>query len=186
MIWNGNEDIAVVRCAAKRRAVQRALDAHRGERRPYLFLTGAMQPADPLQRILVPVTMLEEEVYKAEICAYLARKTGAALVLLRANDYGSRALRNTQRILTHVQAVAARTETVIPCEELVGRKDSFGLYAEAARRNDLGCGLLVLTASREYGLDDWLFGAPEQHAILRSTVPVMLVNPRADLFSLCD
>ena len=41
-------------------------------------------------------------------------------------------------------------------------------------------------ASREYGLDDWLFGPPEQYVICHSPVPVMLVNPRADLFSLCD
>ncbi len=186
MIWDANEDIVVVHCAAKRRAVQDALDAHREERRPYLFLTDTMPPVDALHRILVPVTMLEEEVYKAEICTYLARKTGATIVLLRANDYGSHALRNTQRIITHIQTVAARTDTAIPYEELVGRKDSFHLYAEAARRTDLACQLLLLTASREYGLDDWLFGAPERHAILRSPVPVMLINPRADLFSLCD
>jgi nucleotide-binding universal stress UspA family protein len=35
-------------------------------------------------------------------------------------------------------------------------------------------------------LDDWLFGPPEQYVIRHSPVPVMLVNPRADLFSLCD
>jgi nucleotide-binding universal stress UspA family protein len=47
-------------------------------------------------------------------------------------------------------------------------------------------GLILLTASREYGLDDWLFGPPEQYVIRHSQVPVMLINPRADLFSLCD
>ena len=53
-------------------------------------------------------------------------------------------------------------------------------------QTETGHQLLVLTTSREYGLDDILFGPPERHAIQRSQVPVMLINPRADLFSLCD
>ncbi len=186
MIWDDNEDICVVHCEAKRRVVQEQLDALREERRPYVFLTDKMQTVSELHRILVPVTMLEEEVYKAEICTYLARKTGATIVLLRANDYGSHARRNTQRIITHIQTVAERTDEQIHYEELVGQKDSFHLNQEAARQNNLDCQLLLLTASREYGLDDWLFGPPERYAILHSPVPVMLINPRADLFSLCD
>lgn len=186
MIWDDNEDICLLHCEGTRRAVQQALDAHREERRPYLFITDKMQPVTELRRILVPVTMLEEEVYKAEICTYLARKTGATIVLLRANDYGSHARQNMQRIITHITTVSARTGETIHYEELVGQKDSFHLNQEAARRTDLDCQLLLLTASREYGLDDWLFGPAERTAILRSPVPVMLINPRADLFSLCD
>lgn len=186
MIWDDNEDICVVHCEAKRRAVQEHLDALREERRPYLFLTDKMQNVSELRRILVPVTMLEEEVYKAEICTYLARKTGATILLLRANDYGSHARQNTQRIIAHIQTVAERTGKQLHYTQLVAQKDSFRLYQEAARCNDLNHQLLLLTASREYGLDDWLFGPPERTAILHSPVPVLLVNPRADLFSLCD
>ena len=186
MIWDGNEDICAVHCEAKRRVVQDELDALREERRPYVFLTDKMQAVSELRRILVPVTMLEEEVYKAEICTYLARKTGATIVLLRANDYGSHARQNTQRIITHIQTVAERTGEQIHYEEIVGQKDSFHLNQEAAQRADTDHQLLLLTASREYGLDDWLFGPPEHYAILHSAVPVMLINPRADLFSLCD
>ncbi len=186
MIWDENtEDIRIVRCDAKSRTVQRSLDACRDERRPYVFLTPAMSVA-PIQQILVPVTMLEEEVYKAEICTYLARKTGATIILLRANDYGSHAKQNTQRIISHIQTVAERTGEEIVYEEIIGKKDSFHLNQEASTRKDIAYQLLLLTASREYGLDDWLFGPPERHAILHCPVPVMLINPRADLFSLCD
>ena len=136
--------------------------------------------------------MLEEEVYKAEICTYLARKTGAHLILLRANDYGSKAKQNTQRIITHIQTIAERTGDNITYEERVAKGDSFHIHKELHTytslpfREGTGVGLIILTASREYGLDDWLFGPPEQYVIRHSPVPVMLVNPRADLFSLCD
>lgn len=213
------EDIRVEHCDGSRRGVQRVLDACREERRPYLVIKddcsaqqsccSEVQNGSTLSSILVPVTMLEEEVYKAEICTYLARKTGAHLILLRANDYGSKAKRNTQRIITHIQTIAERTGETITYEERVAKGDSFHIHKEIvgdqvirllgdrapqnatsisgnpaeAMRGGL---LILLTASREYGLDDWLFGPPEQYVIRHSAVPVMLVNPRADLFSLCD
>ena len=196
------DDIRVERCDGTRRGVQQVLDACREERRPYLVIKdncsaqqsccSEVQNGSTLSSILVPVTMLEEEVYKAEICTYLARKTGAHLILLRANDYGSKAKRNTQRIITHIQTIAERTGETITYEERVAKGDSFHIHKELHTytslpfREGTGVGLILLTASREYGLDDWLFGPPEQYVIRKSEVPVMLVNPRADLFSLCD
>ena len=208
------DDIRVERCDGTRRGVQQVLDACREERRPYVVLkeqgARSKEPRhisnnsdsidinldslflSPESNILVPVTMLEEEVYKAEICTYLARKTGAHLILLRANDYGSKAKQNTQRIITHIQTIAERTGDNITYEERVAKGDSFHIHKELHTytslpfREGTGIDLIILTASREYGLDDWLFGPPEQYVIRHSPVPVMLVNPRADLFSLCD
>ena len=192
MIWDNNEDIRVEHCDGSRRGIQQVLDACREERRPYLVTTPLTYNLSPLTSILVPITMLEEEVYKAEICTYLARKTGAHLILLRANDYGSKAIKNTQRIITHIQTIAERTGETITYEERVAKGDSFHIHKElpvlssTLQGGDRGRLLILLTASREYGLDDWLFGPPEQYVIRHSQVPVMLVNPRADLFSLCD
>ena len=204
------DDIRVEHCDGSRRGVQQVLDACREERRPYLVIkeqgtkskdisvTNDQTNQNSLDSwflasdstILVPVTMLEEEVYKAEICTYLARKTGAHLILLRANDYGSKAKQNTQRIITHIQAIAERTGETITYEERVAKGDSFHIHKELhtipSLEGEARWGLILLTASREYGLDDWLFGPPEQYVIRHSQVPVMLVNPRADLFSLCD
>ena len=193
------DDIRVEHCDGTRRGVQQVLDACREERRPYLVIKdncsaqqsccSEVQNGSTLSSILVPVTMLEEEVYKAEICTYLARKTGAHLILLRANDYGSKAKRNTQRIITHIQTIAERTGERITYEERVAKGDSFHIHKELHQlpiANNQYPSLILLTASREYGLDDWLFGPPEQYVIRHSPVPVMLVNPRADLFSLCD
>ena len=197
------DDIRVEYCDGTRRDIQRALDACREERRPYLVIKNDElrikndSPADTenhskfkiqnskLTSILVPVSMLEEEVYKAEICTYLARKTGAHLILLRARDYGSKAKQNTQRIITHIQTIAERTGEEISYEVQEAKRDSFSFHKDF-HSTEWKHDLLLLTASREYGLDDWLFGPPELYAIRKSEVPVMLVNPRADLFSLCD
>ena len=193
MIWDNNEDIRFIECANNARTIQSQLNACREERRPYVFVTPTMT-VKPLRRLLVPVSMLEEETYKAEICTYLARKTGAHIILLQAKDYGSHARQNVNRIVTHIKHVnenlTSHSETVshlISYEIVIAHKDSFGIVREAAeRQRELESDLLVLTASREYGLDDILFGPPERKAIQHSPVPVLLVNPRADLFSLCD
>lgn len=182
-----NNDFVTIRCANRPHVIQQHLNACREERRPYVFVTDTMTVPETIRRILVPVSMLEEEVYKAEICTYLARKTGAHIILLKAHDYGSHAQQNTDRIVTHIRSVSERTDTPISYEVVEARKDSFSLVREASERvRDFQADLLILTASRNYGLDDILFGPPERHAIRRSVVPVMLVNPREDLFSLCD
>lgn len=186
LIWDNNDDIRLVECENKARVIQRHLNDCRDERRPYVFVTPTMI-VKPLHRLLVPVSMLEEETYKAEICTYIARKTGAHIILLKARDYGSHAQQNVNRIVTHIKAVSEKTGEKISYEVCEARKDSFSLVKEAAeRQKDFRYDLLILTASREYGLDDILFGPPERKAIQRALVPVLLVNPRADLFSLCD
>ena len=186
MIWDNNEDIHLIECANDKRIIQKHLNECREERRPYVFVTNTMT-IKPLNRLLVPVSMLEEETYKAEICTYLARKTGAHIILLQANDYGSHARQNVNRIVTHIKAVMERTGENISYEVAQAKKDSFSLVREASeRQRDFRHDLLILTASRDYGLDDILFGPPERKAIQRALVPVMLVNPREDLFSLCD
>lgn len=186
MIWDNNDDIRLIECENNARTIQRHLNECRDERRPYVFVTSTMN-IKPLRRLLVPVSMLEEETYKAEICTYLARKTSALIILLKAHDYGSHAQQNVNRIVTHIKAVADKSGENISYEIVEARKDSFKLMQEAAeRQRDFQHDLLILTASRDYGLDDILFGPPERHAIRKALVPVMLVNPREDLFSLCD
>ena len=186
MIWENNDDIRLIECVNDKRTIQHHLDECREERRPYVFVTNTMT-VKPLRRLLVPVSMLEEETYKAEICTYIARKTGAHIILLQANDYGSHARQNVNRIVTHIEKVNEAVQHPISYEIVIARKDSFKLVQESAeRQRDFQHDLLVLTASRDYGLDDILFGPPERKAIQRALVPVMLVNPREDLFSLCD
>lgn len=198
---NSSSDIRYIHCLNRSRIIQQHLNDCRDERRPYVFITDTMPPsasaviqrsglsgeAGQIGTILVPISFLEEEVYKSEICTYLARKTGAEILLLLANDYGTKAKQNLDKIITHIEKVKERTGADIRYRVLQAKKNSFNLAKEAVeRQSEWKNDLLILTASREYGLDDILFGPPERHAILRSRIPVMLINPRADLFSLCD
>ena len=69
---------------------------------------------------------------------------------------------------------------------LTARKDSAKVDLEAVERAPAEkAGLVIMSASRSYGLDDILFGPKELHCINRTDVPVMLINPRSDLYVLC-
>ena len=187
MIWENNDDIVLKTCANSPRAIQQVLNECRELRTPYVVITPSMREVTAIRRILVPVSRLEEEIYKAEICTYLARKTGAHIILLQAHDYGSRARQNVGKMVTHIKAVSERAGVPISYEIVEAKKDSSKVNHEAAeRQRDFVPDLILLTASREYGLDDLFFGPQERHVIARALVPVMLVNPREDLFSLCD
>ncbi len=174
-------DILFISCQNSRNTIQRYLSACRELRIPYVFLTDTMQKVGNIKRIIMPISMLEEEVYKAEISIHIARYTEAETILLQANDYGTKAEKNIQKIATIYQR--------FPIKLSVHRakKDSFGITKEvSARQKDFVPDLSILTASREYGLDDILFGPAERYAIMHSIIPVMLINPRGDLFALCD
>lgn len=173
----GDIDMVMVCTAPTSKSVQRQLNRFRMLRIPYVFVPSDLPEGACIQQVLAPVTMLEEEVHKAEILSHLIRYTGTAVSLLQAKDYGSKAARNVGRIRTTLERFDRSAEIEM------GKRDSMRLYKTLA---DYTADLLVLTASREYGLDDILFGPQERYVILHSKAPVLLLNPRDDLFSLCD
>ena len=168
------------------RRVQHWLNISRELRVPYLILTPQMRyPADAVPRnILAPVTMLEEEVHKAELLSHLARYTDASITLLTAGDYGSRARTNTNKIRTFLDTRQADLGKTFVINVQTAKSDSMTLHKEVM--NQRTADLIVWTASRDYGLDDLIFGPAERKLILRSVAPVILLNPRGDLYSLCD
>lgn len=186
-------DLLFIICENERRTLQDFLNACRSLRIPYLFITDTMRKMPvlaesnpPLREVLAPVSMLEEEVHKAEILSSLHRYTGCRITLLQAADFGHKAQRNTDRILTFLASRADDGGTDF-VRRLMAQKGSADLHRELAdRQRELVPDMLVCTASREYGLDDLIFGPAERQVLRKAQVPVLLLNPRDDLFSLCD
>ena len=68
----------------------------------------------------------------------------------------------------------------------MGKKDSFKVEKEAVEMAMNGeYGMVLITNSRDYGLDDIIFGPKEQHLFKQTTTPLMCINPRGDLYVLC-
>jgi len=162
------------------RCIQKQLNACRTLRIPYLIYKDSFPLLD-LKKILVPVTFLEEEYEKAQFASAFGRFCNSEIHVLLANDYGSKA-KTTADKMTQLFDKFGLNYVV---EKAKG--DSFKMEKESvvkAEKAQFGC--IILSASRDYGLDDMLFGPKEQHLVKKSNVPLLLVNPRGDLYALCD
>ncbi len=160
--------------------IKKYLHACRDLRIPYLFFKDTF-PALQLEQVLVPVNFLIEEIEKAQFAAAFGRFCNAQITLLQANDYGSKAATNVAKITSVFEKFDFKHQT------LKGKKDSFKIEYEALQyAAHQHCGLIIISSSREYGLDDVIFGPKEFHLIKKTTVPLMLINPRGDLYVLCD
>ncbi|MBN1462794.1 MAG: hypothetical protein JXQ69_02985 [Paludibacteraceae bacterium] len=146
---------------------------------PYIFVKPYFAPVK-LDKVLVPVTFLIEDREKGPFSSSLGRFFGSELLMMTAKDYGSKAKQHTNAICTLLDKFKLKYQFI------EAEKDSFKVELEAVLRSEkLGAGMVMISASREYGLDDFLFGPKELESINQASVPIMLINPRADLYVLC-
>ena len=160
-------------------SVQTYLDAFRALRIPYLFVRAGQKPN--FEKVALPISFLIEDKEKGPFAAAFGRFLKSQLVIFQPKDYGTKALQNIDAIKTLLDSFQLNYEV------RKAFKDSNGVEREAANWAASGeAGLVLVSASREYGLDDLLFGSKERKMITRTNVPIMLINPRGDLYTLCD
>lgn len=152
----------------------------RGLRIPYLFCKPDFVPKD-YAKVMVPVGFLVEEYEKTQFATAFGRFFNAKITLLLANDYGTKARTTANKM----QSVFDKFQLVHRLEK--ARSDSFKLDQEAIKKAmKENFDIVLISASREYGPDDLIFGPKEYRLIKKSNVPLLLINPRGDLYALCD
>ena len=163
---------------ADTRQINTCLQACRTLRIPYLLVRPNQKPV--FASVAVPVTFLPEDKEKAPFAAAFGRFFGAKLTIFKPKDYGTRAIKNIEAMTTLFKSFDLEYDIV------QARKGSDGVEREAARWAQTQADLVIVSASREYGLDDILFGSKELRIAKQCTVPLLLINPRGDLYALCD
>lgn len=159
--------------------IQSYLDKLREVRIPYMFVKEG-QKAE-IKTILLPVTNLMEDREKGQFAQSFARHFQAPIIIYKPNDYGTKAEKNIAAIETLLEKVDI-TPTIKQ-----GKKDSLKIEFEATQQAEqYEYPLIIISASRDYGLDDIIFGPKERKNIKHSKYPILLINPRGDLYSLCD
>ncbi|HRR62241.1 MAG TPA: universal stress protein [Paludibacteraceae bacterium] len=147
---------------------------------PYVLFKDSFSSLD-LSRVIVPINFLEEEIEKAQFASAFGRFCGSKIIILLANDYGSKARQTAEKmkeLFDKFQLNYTLTK---------GNSDSYKIEKEAVQvAINEDAGIILVSASREYGLDDIVFGPKELHLVKKSPVPILLVNPRGDLYALCN
>lgn len=181
VLEDSDNALVFVLISKQRKLIRQYLKHARGLRMPYIFITPQMDWKNTLSNVLLPIGFLEEEVGKAQYAAAFGRFCNSHICVLKPNDYGTRAQKNIDK------SIALFDKFELSYKIVQGKKDSFKIEQEAAKKSsELDADILIISSSRDYGLDDILFGPKEQHVIENSTIPVVLINPRKDLYSLCD
>jgi len=157
-----------------RKEVQHCLDMTRSLRVPYIFVKSGEAR---FSTIGMPIKRFEEEREKGPYCGSFARNFSSKVTIYKPKDYGTGAERNIEAI-SGLLAKQDIVPSVVQC-----RHDSDGVELESLSHND---DVVIIGASRDYGLDDILFGPKERRIIINATMPVIMVNPRGDLYPLCD
>lgn len=151
----------------------------RNIRIPYVFVHQSHKIS--FNKIGVPVTFLVEEKEKGPFASAFGRLCNSHIILFEPKDYGSKALKNCEdisRLMSKFDFTYSRIKV---------KKDSFKIEKYIMKKSAFyDIDLLIVSASRSYGLDDILMGSKELHIIKKTSVPVMLINPRGDLYALCD
>jgi hypothetical protein len=164
----------------KRSEIQNILNNCRQLRIPYILFSNEYKFIN-LNKVIVPVSFLEEEIEKTQFATAFGRFCNAHIILLQSADYGSKAATTISKMTELFSKFNFSWETIR------ARKDSFKVNSEALTlAEQTNAGLIIVSASRDYGLDDIIFGPKEMHLIKKSGIPLMLVNPRGDLYTLCD
>jgi len=162
------------------KSIRNRLNDCRELRIPYLFYKDSFDELS-LTKVIVPVGFLEEEIEKAQFASAFGRFCNSEIKLLLANDYGSKAASTAAKM----KLLFDKFQLNYTLDEAV--KDSFKVEVESIQvAGKENAGMIIISASRDYGLDDILFGPKEYHVIKKSAIPVLLVNPRGDLYALCD
>lgn len=151
----------------------------RNLRIPYVFVKESFSDIK-FEKVLVPISFLVEEKEKGPFASGLGRHMQSEILLMPANDYGSKTKHNVNAIKTLLNKFN------IQQTEIKAKKDSYKVEMEAVKRaKKENADLVLITASRDYGLDDIIFGPKELHIIKKTEVPIMVLNPRGDLYVLC-
>lgn len=162
----------------KRRLLQQQLTACRDLRIPYVFIPSSTEVKSP-KKVALPMSFLIEDREKATWGRSLHRYFNSQFSILKPNDKGSRAGKN----VAHVEGFFDKLE--IPYTTIKGKKSSFKNDKEVLSSLSDWADLIIITASREYGLDDQLLGPKELHILRKSQLAIMMLNPRDDLYILC-
>lgn len=145
---------------------------------PYFFVKSGQEIK--IDKVLVPINFLIEEREKGPFSSSFGRFFNAEIQLMPAKDYGSKAKENCEAIRSLLDKFS------IKYTYIEAKKNSNKVELEAVKKVwETQADLLMISASRDYGLDDIIFGPKELKVIEQAPVPVMLINPRGDLYTLC-
>ncbi len=162
------------------------LPALRNAEFPFLFVSGADESGESYKKVFMPVDFRKECKQTGLWAGYFGRFNQSEVYMVEANEEGNYeeiALKSNIAFLFKLFRqfdIEYKTEC--------SKKGSWGVQNEALKRAfEQHAGLFIFLGSRNDSFIDQLIGTPENRILKKSrTMPVLCVNPRRDMYVMCD
>ncbi len=162
------------------------LKLFRKSRIPYLFVNKDIEDENFYKNIILPIDSTKESKEKVLWASYFSRFNDAVIKVITPHvkdEYFVRQLNNNQKFIRKIFTNFEVNFEIINTKEIENSIDIKALQMA----NDENAGLVIVLATKSYGLFDLIKGPKELHSILNPwKIPVMCLNPRDDLYVLCD
>jgi len=161
------------------------LKMFRNARIPYVIADAP--PAEELyKKIVLPVNYYIENKEKALWASYFGRFNASEISIIHTSfrDKGYKLLQ--ENILKFIRQFFNEFSLNYELHHTGSIPVSIDRYSLTYAR-EINAGMIIVMTTLEYAFDDYLFGPPEKKIMQEiSGIPVMFINPRKDLYCMCD
>lgn len=158
---------------------------YRELRIPLLIVHNKRPDPGAFDRIILPVDFSRESKEKASWAAYFGKKNSSYITLVHTeykDAFFSIQLRNNLMLIHKLFSSLNTSYNTHKAERIKSDIERYAL--SYAKMKDAG--MLIITATKDWGIDDFLLGPVEKKIITNEDqLPVMMINPRDDLFVPC-
>jgi len=153
---------------------------------PFLFVKGNSAKCLRYDQVMVPVDYRKVMKDTSLWASYFARFNQSEIEVLCAQEKNKENMTMIRKNRKFIEQLLYKLELDVNFKE--AQKGSFGLPFEALQKcQNNGNNLMIIPASQHVSLLDLIVGLPETKLIRQAgEIPVMCINPKRDMYILCD
>lgn len=153
---------------------------------PFLFVGASTPDSLSYQQVMLPVDFRKVMKDTSLWASYFGRFNQANVTIMTATEKDREHARAIKKNLKFIRQLL--TKLRLNYQLLETPKGSFGLPFEALNRcHEQAHDLLIVPSSKNISLIDLIIGLPETKIIKKAGhLPVLCINPKRDMYILCD
>ncbi len=153
---------------------------------PFLFVKKSNEDQLRYDKVLLPVDFRKVMKDTSLWASYFGRFNNSSILVLGANDKNKDQKKKIRNNLKFIEKLLYNLHLNVKFK--TAKRSSFGLPAEALQMcDDSKTNLLIIPSSKNISLIDLIIGLPEKKIIKKTKEhPVLCINPKKDMYILCD
>ncbi len=153
---------------------------------PFLFVKSSHEEELKYNKVLLPVDFRKVMKDTSLWASYFGRFNESSILVLSASDTDSDQSRNVSKNLKFIKKLLSNLQLNVQFKE--AKNGSFRLNKEALQVCDKSeSNIIISPSSKNISLIDVIIGLPEKKIIKKANeTPVLLINPKRDMYILCD